>query len=213
LLRSPEKPEFSAVRDIALEFAKEIDTGNLAEWQLCFRLAKRLRGLSEFVSKDVFELRPALEIFCETLSTEGIGNFVDFSSEAIEERWIEFLDAWEKVRIPDGTGPLEVAFARAKWRRIVPTFHISEDFSQILSTAFHLQQLQGSEPILLPVEHVGKLLERDKMHASRIVQMLVRLGFLEVVDPNFSYKRGRAKRYRFVFDATKYKEQRVTHRQ
>jgi len=81
---------------------------------------------------------------------------------------------------------------------------LGPDYELVASTAYHLQQLQGDNPIILPVEHVGKLLGKDKMHGSRLVQLLVRYGLIRVVNEEYSFTKHQAKTYRFIFDSGKY---------
>ena len=97
-----------------------------------------------------------------------------------------------------------MAFEQAKKEKIVPDPELSQDYVTVASVAYHLQKLQDIEPIILPVEHVGKLLGKNKMHASRLIQLLVRYGLICVVDVNYSYKKHLAKTYRFIFDSGKY---------
>jgi len=183
-----------AAEEAAQEFSEALEAGELQEWQLMFRLAKRLQGIPGVLEYNIMRMKPAVKAFCVILGEE----------EGLEERWIDFVAAWDKVRIPDGMGPLEVAYGYARIERIIPNPQLSPDFVLVASMAYHLQRSQDDKPIFLPVDHVGKLLGKDKMHGSRLVQLLVRYGLIRVVDDDYSYTNHRAKTYRFIFDSGRY---------
>lgn len=176
------------------------------EWQLIFRLARRLLALPGSPQAVLDDYLPAVDAFCIAVhASDLIGNFVDFSRESFEDRWIEFVDALHKVRFPEGSGPLELAFAQAQRAPILPEPEIGKDYVLLASTAYHLQLMMEADPILLPVERVGRLFRKNKMHGSRLVQLLVHYGIVEVVAAEFSYASHRAKAYRFVFDSGLYR--------
>lgn len=198
--------------DAAEEFLNNLDvgpeSGSVQEWQLMFRLARRLSALPGAANAVLSDYRPAVEAFCEVLRESGeIGRFVDISEEAIEDRWIEFVADLHKVRFPEGMGPLEVAFEEAKRAPITPEpAAIGPDYVLAASTAFYLQIRQGKEELIfLPVERVGRLFGKDKMHGSRLVELLVRYGIIEIVNADFSYTEHKAKTYRFIFDSGRYR--------
>lgn len=176
------------------------------EWQFMFRLARRLLAVPGVADGDVMRLRRPVLAFLSTLADLDYGGaFIDFSEEAFEDRWIDFVDALHKVRMPEGSGPLELAFKHAKQAPITPEPAIGPDYVLVASTAYYLQHLQGDEPILLPVERVGSLFGKDKMHGSRLVQLLVHYGLIQVVDGDYSYTKQKAKTYKFVFDSGRYR--------
>lgn len=194
-IQAPPNYLIEAAEEAAHEFGAALEGEGLPEWQLMFRLAKRLQGVPGALQGDISSMKPAVEAFCGILEEE----------EWLEERWIAFVDAWYKVRIPDGYGPLEIAFEQARKERIIPIPELSPDFVLVASMAYHLQRLQGGEPIFLPVNHVGKLLGKGKMHGSRLIQLLVRKGLIYPVNEKYSFTKHRAKTYRFIFDSGRYK--------
>lgn len=193
-IQAPPNNLIEAAEEAAQEFDAAMESEELPEWQLMFRLAKRLQGIPGVLEYNIMRMKPAVKAFCAILGEE----------EGLEERWIDFVAAWGKVRIPDGMGPLEVAYGYARIERIIPKPQLSPDFVLVTSIAYHLQRLQGDEPIFLPVDHVGKLLGKDKMHGSRLVQLLVQYGLIRVVTGDYSFTKHRAKTYRFIFDSGKY---------
>ena len=78
-------------------------------------------------------------------------------------------------------------------------------FAQVMSTAYHLQRFQGSEPILLPIKALAQLLGCHHTTLSAITSLGVRYKLLLPVDPNYSYERHQAKRYQFNLTSPHYR--------
>ncbi len=174
-----------------------LDREELQEWQVVFAFARKLQAIPGTLDLPLTsrKLKKAVTIFCAKMA-ENYGQFVDFSDT--NERWFEFLDAWEKIRFPEGEGYLTVAFKFAEEKKIHVRPDLGEDFSLLASVAYHLQKIQGEEPILLPVDPLAALMDRTPMHISRLIGRLRRFGFIKDVDGNYSYKDHKAKTYRFV---------------
>lgn len=66
----------------------------------------------------------------------------------------------------------------------------------IAGIAYHLQLLQGKEPILLPIDQLRTLLKQRKIVISGAVQRLVEGKLIDYADK--SYHTGKAREFRFV---------------
>jgi hypothetical protein len=66
----------------------------------------------------------------------------------------------------------------------------------IAGIARQLQLLQGTEPILLPIDHLRGMLEQRKIVVSGAVQRLVEAKLLDYADK--TYHTGKAREFRFV---------------
>ena len=187
----------------AEELAALLDAEELMEWQIIFAFARKMQaipGILDFPLNSQKLMKP-VAIFCAKMA-ENYSQFVDFSDT--NERFFEFVDAWEKIRFPEGEGYLTVAFKFAKEDRIHVEPDLGEDFSLLASVAYHLQEIQGEDPILLPVNRVAALMGRSKMHISRLIQILRRRGIIMDVDADYSYKDHKAKTYKFVKQTAKF---------
>lgn len=191
-----------AALELVDELIIEHEERCVQEWQWMFRLARRLRTLGQ-VSAALDELVPAIEAFCGAAVSAGFGQHMDFSD--IEARWMDFVHYWHSVTYAEGQGPLEIAFEHARLHPIVPIPSFGNNYALFVSTAYHLQRLLGDEPILLPVERVGALFDRDKMYGSRLVSLAMRAGLLEVVSLH-RYSARQARSYRFLFDSLAYRK-------
>jgi hypothetical protein len=179
------------------ELLSAVEQNSSQDWQAIFRLARRLQSRFSPASDDLTKFWPALEAFCDAINNVGAScGHVDFNDP--EARWLEFVDCWFKIRMPEGDGPLQLAFRQAQQAPLDVRPAWNRSFVLFVSTAYYLQQLQGDDPILLPVTLVGKLFEKDKMFGSRLISLAVREGFIRVVDPSSSYAEKRAKTYHFV---------------
>ena len=68
----------------------------------------------------------------------------------MEDIFAEFLASWSRIRIQEGQGPLELAFAQAQSRSIIPNEPPSLVSVDVVSTAYYLQRERGREtPIFL----------------------------------------------------------------
>lgn len=188
-------------QELADELLQELEAQTVMEWQFAFRLARRLRALEGMNDRDVGILKPALVAFCRQVVDGGGGAHIDFGD--LEGRWLDFVWYWQTVEYPEGVGPLEIAFLRARRAPISTRQRWNDDFVLFASTAYHLQMMQGAEPILLPVERVGALFSRDKMYGSRLVSLATKAGLLSVVNPH-RYVANKARTYRFVFESEAY---------
>lgn len=145
-------------------------------------------------------LRPAVDMFLKRAGEHRKG-IRDWN---IDDAWLAFLRAWDHVRVPEGRGVLESAFERAQAEPITPLRSFGNDYDLVASLAYHFQIFQGDEPILLPVEPIAGLLGKEPMSVTRIIHRMRKDGLLAVVDDHYSYRDGKAKTYRFLFDSGKY---------
>ena len=79
---------------------------------------------------------------------------------------IEFLATWDKVRVAAGEDILDLAVARARERQLRLLRPLTESYSLVLDIAFQLQCLRPDDYITLPVERLGKILNRTARTVS-----------------------------------------------
>lgn len=172
--------------------------------ELLFPFARRLRAIPGADSVDIMALKPAFDAFAETLDELGDGTS-EFETTDRDDLWEEFAYCWGVVKYPEGSGALKIAFDRATEAPIVVVPAISRNFVQLVGTAYYLQIALGAEPFMLPVRLVGLLFGKTKMHGTRLVRLLLRYGFIEVVrEAAFGERlpngKRRAREFRFRFD-------------
>lgn len=206
-LYNSEKALLVEAQRLGKELAK--DPG-MEGWRVLFNFARRLKGIPGADELDIMDLRPAFEVFADTLvgeSPEGVRN--DFDGAEREYRWEGVAFYWIKVRYPDGSGPLRVAYDRACKNPLSIDPPISENFTRLVSTACYLQELQGDDNILLPVTLVGLLFGKDKMYASRLITMAQDHGFIVRVREH-RYTDKEAAEYQFCFDRLRKRQPEAT---
>jgi len=103
-----------------------------------------------------------------------------------------------RARLPYGWTALDLARQRVELRplRLLnPELEASRYARGIVGLAFYLQEIQGEEPILLPVDQVREILGAKKVVVAGTIQRLVALGLLEMTKA--AYNTGSAREYRF----------------
>jgi len=194
---------FTAIKEAeaaAVELAKRIDPDR-EHWKMVFQFVRRLLALPGAREAEQSMLRLALDAFVRTLDSVGY----PFGKDYMEEYYIDFITMFDKVKYAEGEGPLEWAFYQAKNRPIVPQPSLGSDYQTVAGLAFYLQQSVGEEPILLPVQKIATLIDKTARHVTNLIHLLVRNGFLVVVDGDYRFTESKAKTYRFIADTRKYR--------
>lgn len=210
LVESRESKEARAVA-VALELVRELayipPQDQPKAWQLIFLLARRLQREFGVASDDLLVFQPAVKAFCNAVVEAACYQAcTGVDLDDLEAQWLEFVAVWFKVQMPEGDGPLELAYQYAVKHPFAVQPAFSEAFVRFVNTACYLQQLRDDDPILLPVKRVGALFGRGEMFGSRLVSVATDAGFLRVVDSAFSYRRHKAKTYRFVYERVGFKK-------
>jgi putative DNA primase/helicase len=168
---------------LAIELVKS--TAGLPLWQASFRLARRLRGLTDNTPR---QFEPAVKAFCEE------------AGRPFEEFWFSFLNDWKKVRGIEGADALALAVAKAK-EEPYPHTPCSPGplYNTIASVAWHLSRFTRGDFIQLPGERLAPLLDAKKSTVYHVINLLKDDNILACVDENgFSYAKHKAKDYVFV---------------
>jgi hypothetical protein len=117
----------------------------------------------------------------------------------------EFLDAWNKVRLPIGVKLFDYALEAAKKHPFIPTVQHSPKYVQFVSIAAHLQRCRRKgQAILLPVEHLAAQLGVSAMNISRYRVWAMEAGILKSTSAA-AFRAGVATTFLFQlrqFDAT-----------
>lgn len=121
-----------------------------------------------------------------------------------DDAQVETLDAWAKIRNVAGLSPLERALALATEQPLELPWEYRQGrpdcYARFLAVAGWLQVSHGAQPILLPVEAIGKLLGLQKMNVSRLRALAVKDGFLREAK---GHDRVRRQATEFVFDVSR----------
>lgn len=206
--RSPEGPRGASVvpirRDGPVELATrcgvaaapEFLDGPWPRWSWSWRLARRLMSVEGVdPSTDPLALRTPVMAFYET---EGIGAALEEHYSTAHDFYAAFVADWTSVRFPEGQGPLEAAARRAHAAPVHVAQQLSRAFVRLISTAAHLQDYAGDKPIFLPTPLMAEVLGVTAQYAGQLLQLAVRYGYLEPVDPTWSRAERRARTYRYV---------------
>lgn len=114
---------------------------------------------------------------------------------------IEFLDAWDKVRVPGGQDILIYAAGLARDKPIRLRKSISEKYSQFVSIAAHLQSIRPGDYINLPVVRLADILKVDLRTVSYYTHRAMTDGFLTRLAKHHALSHQAA---RYTFDCERF---------
>jgi hypothetical protein len=139
-----------------------------------FDLARALKAVPHLADADFDALRPIIQRW-HKLARPAI------STQEFEESWIDFLRAWDRVRFPAGTGPLDQAFGIAKSQ---PLPACAERFStggirMLIALCQQLQLAARDDTFFLACRSAAKLLDIDYTTANRWLWLLEKERILE----------------------------------
>ncbi len=69
-IQTPRNYLVEAAEEAAREFYEALKADELQEWQLMFRLAKRLQGIPGVLELNIMRMKPAVKAFCTFLEEE-----------------------------------------------------------------------------------------------------------------------------------------------
>ena len=138
-----------------------------------FDLARTLKGEAALFDADPRDLRPIVEAWHKRALPV-------ITTEPFEETWIDFLQAWPKVKYPKGAGPMDVIFERvaASNPPEVALRYEQRQLRQLVSLCRELQRHSGSDPFYLGCRTAGRLLGVDHTTAWRWLFLLKAEGVL-----------------------------------
>lgn len=223
----------TATLDLALDEVEErlgelvhrLLDDRVEEWQHPFRLAQTLQGiagLQDIYQHDPDGLYDYVASFLRVLREERDSDDEPWADHEVETFLGQVLGVWDRVRVPGGQGALAAAFEEAKAGiELLPPVprRLGWRFRRLMATAYHLQRYQGDGTIQLPVESLAKLFaaaiaalgdesEVTKPSVSQVAELLKvgrKYGLLIEVDPTYSYRKGRAKEWRFNLQSPCYR--------
>lgn len=170
-----------------------------------FELARGLKGIPSLFDADPKELKPMVRIWHR--------NALDkIKTKAFEESWIDFLNAWPRVKFPAGSEPIAELFREACQTELPEfAFEYEQDgLRKLVLLCRELQRVNGGDPFYLGVRTAQRLLGLPNAMAAQRWLFLLRIdGVIEVVTKGgikFSKPKGggkakvserRASRYRY----------------
>ncbi len=157
-----------------------------------FDLARQLKALPHLADVDTLALRSVVQQW-HRLAVPVI------RTQAFEESWIDFLQAWERVRFPAGTSPLDLALQQARQTsppvKALRFEHAGIRLLVALCWQLHLAAAGGTW--FLGCRTVGKLLGVDHSTAWRWLYLLEAEGVLARVSTG-SKAAKKASEFRYV---------------
>lgn len=157
-----------------------------------FCLARELKAIPELSDLKTKDLQPVIaewhRLALPTINTK------DFATS-----WLEFCAAWERVRYPAGSSPVDEAWRSALESGFPPEVAEwgNDQIGRLAALCWQLQLRQGDQPFFLDSRTAGRLLGVEHTVAWRWLRGLVSADVLELVE---SGGRGRANKYRYLRD-------------
>jgi len=207
----PLPPWYAELTTEVVEYASEVasrvyDGGGdtVLDIHLLFNLARRLQSRFDGHLRRSRKLRdiltPYAVVFTHCLRILEVvplfgGDRIDWHDD--EEVELFWRQTWEKVEYAEGETLLQRTAELAEQCPLEFEAPVRGDaYKLFLAFAYHLQVEQGEDTdILLPEHLVGEYLARSHTTVNNLISTAIEDGYLQCVDP--SYRRGKAKRYRF----------------
>ena len=162
-----------------------------------FELARALKAVPRLADAPVDTLEPSVRRWHDL----GVASEV-IATEPFDETWIDFLQAWPKVKFPKGTEPMVAVFEKAK-AGPVPRAALKYEHPQLRLLAALCRELQrtaGDKPFFLSCETARRLLDAShRMATWRWLSLLLHDRIIQEVEKGDPKKR-RASRYRYLGD-------------
>ena len=163
-----------------------------------FELARTLKSLPQFSGAEAGDLRPIVQEWHRRALSK-------IRTKEFEETWIDFLQAWPRVRHPMGSEPMMEIFRRTvegDRPPIAMTKYPENERLQILvSLCRELQRAAGDQPFFLSTRTAGRLLSASHTEAGRWFFLLESDGILEVKAKGGTHENPRnATRFRYLGD-------------
>jgi len=154
-----------------------------------FQLVRALKAIPALADLPARELRPVVKTW--HAEARRVCRTVDF-----DETWADFVQAWDKVRVPLSADFMQQILDKAKLDPVAEADYESSDVRLLLSLCRALQGAMGERPFFLAARTGAKLLGVLPMTICRWLKMFVADGWLEVIEKG-SERTHRATRFRF----------------
>ena len=122
---------------------------------------------------------------------------------------IKFLSAWQRIKFPPGSGPMELALSTATERQLVlrPAVMVlrPDSYAKFISLAGWLQVVVGDKPIILPCRRTADLLIVSPMSISRLREWAVEDGYLTFVKEHAFRSAGQSEATEFRFNVSRFR--------
>jgi Bifunctional DNA primase/polymerase, N-terminal len=169
-----------------------LPTGEGQRHRAVFKLAQQLKALPHLADADVIDLKPIVWRFHQRALPV-------IRTKPFEETWLEFAEAWPRVKFPAGRGPLEVLWSRALAEAPPPAAlgYGLEGIRRLVALCSQLQRHAGQGTFFLACRTAGSLLNVVHTTAWRWLRLLEIEGVLRRVTTGSKVTR-RANEYRYL---------------
>ena len=159
-----------------------------------FDFARQLYSMPEYTDADPKQ-------FYSVVKEWHKGALPNIGTREFEETWIDFLQAWPKIRWRKETKPMSEIFEKTK-TTTVPEFALRYDNPKLRLLVVWckiLQERAGNSSFFLSARTAGKYLDIDLMKANRWLFLLEQDRILEVVEKGkLTRAGGIATRFRYI---------------
>jgi len=175
--------------DEALE--RCLPTGPGQRHACTFRLARAWKGIPE-LGKSLSEVKPHFRRWHERALSS-------IRTVSFDDCWWDFVESWEAVKQPEGTGIMTEIIERA---RAIDPPPVAEQYDSaevrlLITVCLEMQREAGEQPFFLSSRSVASFCEITSRQASRWLRGLVRDGVLELVTKGDAKSR-KASEYRYL---------------
>jgi hypothetical protein len=158
-----------------------------------FEYARALKAIPRLADAEADDLKTFLRQWHQLALLKNV-----IGTEPFEETWIDFLQAWPKVKFPRGQEPMTAILEKAKTNPFPPAVdrYQPDGLRLLVAVCRELQRVSGEGEFFLSCRTAGKLLGVNYVTAARYLYLLAHDGIVEAVEKGDRARR-RATRYRY----------------
>ena len=158
-----------------------------------FELARALKAIPSLADAPAVEMKPHVRRWYQA----SIGTI---RTKPFEDSWLDFAEAWGKVKFPKGQEPIAMIFASINDRDLPEVLREYETpgIKQLAAFCRELQRASGEGPFFLACRTAAGLLDIDHATASRWLRLLQHDGVIQLAEKG-SHEKRRANLYRYLY--------------
>jgi len=164
--------------------------------KMVFEFARELKSAPQYSQADPILLRPVVQEWHRRALPY-------IKTKDFEETWIDFLQAWPKIKFKKGEGPMAQIFSRAFQveppKVALDKYPTNPQLQLLAALCRELQTAAGDGPFFLGTRTAGRLLGVDHWKAWRWLFLLQTEGVIrEVTKGGTAENPRKASRYRYI---------------
>ena len=164
-----------------------------------FHFARIIRSRAVFADLDALSVAERIDPTLRDLANGEVDAWRNHFGDLSSDPRAAFCYAWEQIKSPSISNPLEEAYFEAIFFPLAPSKVYSEGYARFVSIAGYRQRFTPDDDIILPVKTLAEMLDCDRTSISYYLKRAKADGLLKETKPH-SYTKHKASEYRFLLE-------------